>query len=442
MHVRSGSRLTRFGLSAMLVLPGLQDTARQPGPDELDTGEEGYELPPLVRPGQPYETPIAGEGFWAEVLGFRIEVEPDDRSSFSAWTTGLIWTPDVADYELVPYGALYFWRRPDEDHFFRATLVGVANELTYARSPAGWGNFEAVFGFENYTPWWDWAEAVDGERNEAEELSWGTVRGGVGIGWRKTLAPWANDNMFEAALLFEPGYFYASDGEETDASYVVPEDTAEARLHLKVRRDALLRNVLELPHQGYSVGFDAIYGHRFDWEDWGTNGENDDGEDYRLLTGYAALVTGVPGVDSERHRLLTTTYAGVGGDVDRFSAPRIGGGPQGDEYYSISRPVIPGAQLQEFFPEHYAIGILEYRYEPIFFSYLGLVASVAWLDRDRIRSTGIERQDDTLGSLGGRMSTGFFGNSRLQLEYHYNFGLVRDGDYGGHTLIFSLSGSF
>ena len=40
------------------------------------------------------------------------------------------------------------------------------------------------------------------------------------------------------------------------------------------------------------------------------------------------------------------------------------------------------------------------------------------------------------------MSTGFFGGSRLQLEYHYNAGLIRDGDYGGHTLIFSLSGSF
>jgi len=250
--------------------------------------------------------------------------------------------------------------------------------------------------------------------------------------------------MIAASLLIEPGFLYANDGENTDASYVVPEDTFEARLHLKLRRDALLRNVLELPHEGYSVGFDAIYGHRFDWEDWGTNGENSgsDGETYGLLTGYAAFVGGVPGVASERHRLLTTAYAGVGDDVDRFSSPRIGGGPQGDEYLSISRPVIPGAQLQEFFPEHYAIGIAEYRYEPIFFSYVGLVGSVAWLDRDRIRGSGIERQDDTLGSLGARMSTGFFGGSRLQLEYHYNFGLIRDGDYGGHTLVFSVSGSF
>jgi len=161
-----------------------------------------------------------------------------------------------------------------------------------------------------------------------------------------------------------------------------------------------------------------------------------------LLERSIRTLAAVPGVDSERHRLLTTTYAGAGGGLDRFSAPRVGGGPQGDEYLSISRPVIPGAQLQEFYPEHYAIAIAEYRYEPIFFSYLGLVGSVAWLDRDRIRSSGIERQDDTLGSIGGRMSTGFFGNSRLQLEYHYNFGLVRDGEFGGHTLIFSVSGSF
>lgn len=441
---RGGSRLARVGLSALLVMPGLQQFERLEGPDQPEAVEKEEDLPPLVKPGKTYETPIAGEGFWADVFGYRIEIQPDDRSSFSAWTSGLIFTPDVDEYEYVPYGALYFWRRPDDDHFLRATLVGVANELLYARSPEGWGSYETVFTFENYTPWWDWAESVDGERIDSEELLWGTIRTGVGVGWRQTAAPFANDNMISASLSIEPAYFYADAGKDTDDTYVVPEDTFETRLHLQLRRDALLRNVLELPHEGYSAGLDAVYGHRFDWDDWGHDGGESGakGKDYGLLTGYAAIVGGVPGVDSERHRLLTTAYAGVGGDVDRFSSQRLGGGPQGDEYLSISRPMIPGAQLQEFFPEHYAIGIVEYRYEPIFFSYVGLVGSIAWLDRERERSSGIEREDNTLTSIGARMSTGFFGGSRLQLEYHYNFGLIRDGEYGGQALVFSLSGSF
>lgn len=422
----------------MLFLPGLQAPSDRPG----SNGDDGLE--PLIRPGQPYATPRAGQGFWADVLGYRIEVQPKDRSSFSAWSVGMLWTADVSDYELIPYGGLYFWRRPDDDHFLRATLVGVMNELLYARSPSGWGPYETVCTIENYTPPFDWGEFVDGERNDAEELLWGSLRAGIGLGWRETVAPWANDSMLAASLLIEPGFFYADEGADTAAGFVVPEDTFDARLHLRLRWDALERNVLELPHQGHAAGIDAIYGHRLDWKDWGPNAANDgrEGADYALVTGYASLVTGVPGIPSDRHRLLSTFYAGVGTDLDRFSAPRIGGGPQGDEYLTISRPVVPGSLLQEFYPEHYAIAITEYRYEPIFFSYLGLVGSFAWLDRDRQRGGAIEREDDTLASLGARMSTGFFGHSRIQVEYHHNFGLVRDGERGGDALVFSISGSF
>ena len=151
-----------------------------------DEGEEG-ELPPLLRPGQVYETPIAGEGFWADVFGYRIEIQPNDRSSFSAWTSGLIWTPNVDDYEFVPYGALYFWRRPDDDHFFRATLVGVANELTVrALSSDGWGRLRdrprrsrtTHPGGTGPSPW---TASATSRRSSL----WGTVRTGVGVGWRQ-----------------------------------------------------------------------------------------------------------------------------------------------------------------------------------------------------------------------------------------------------------------
>ncbi len=132
-----------------------------------------------------------------------------------------------------------------------------------------------------------------------------------------------------------------------------------------MRWDALERNLLELPHRGFAAGGDLIGGYRPDWQDWGVNGSNEagDGRDYLSFSGYALAAGGVPGVASERHRLVGSLHGGAGRHLDRFTAPRIGGGPRpmGEEYGSTWRPVLPGAVIQEFYPDHYLVAVGEYR---------------------------------------------------------------------------------
>jgi hypothetical protein len=152
----------------------------------------------------------------------------------------------------------------------------------------------------------------------------------------------------------------------------------------------------------------------------------------------------VPLIDSERHRLLGSVHAGAGDGTDRFSAPRIGGGPdpRGEEYGLVARPLLPGAALGEFFPRHYFLAYAGYRYEPLFFLFLDAGVTVGWLDRDRRTPAGIERQDGWLTAVGARLSSGFYGHTRFQLLYGYNFDVVRDGEEGGFELAFHVTGWF
>ena len=75
----------------------------------------------------------------------------------------------------------------------------------------------------------------------------------------------------------------------------------------------------------------------------------------------------------------------------------------------------------------------EYRYELFFFTYLSARGSVQWLDRDRLElDNEIHRGDDTLTSLGARLTTGFLFKTRLQFDYNYNFDVIRDDQRGGN----------
>lgn len=58
-------------------------------------------------------------------------------------------------------------------------------------------------------------------------------------------------------------------------------------------------------------------------------------------------------MDSERHRLIASAYAGLGKDLDRFSAFRFAGRPDASEWEAISRPDLPGAAFDEFFSRSY-----------------------------------------------------------------------------------------
>jgi hypothetical protein len=99
--------------------------------------------------------------------------------------------------------------------------------------------------------------------------------------------------------------------------------------------------------------------------------------------------------------------------------------------------------VQEFRPDWYWIATAAYRWEPVFFLFLGLDATLARLERERRGDADtIEWEDAWLTALGARASTGFFGRSRLQLLYAHNFDVIRDGTPGGHALTIQVSKRF
>jgi hypothetical protein len=438
--VSGGSRIAALFILLCLATPAASEELRTLDPSSPD-----------------YRTPRAGEGFRTKIFGRDVEVPTRDRRSTSAWDVGIAaWVPWPDTRALSPFGSVYLFRRPDTDQFFRGTLVLLYDDLIYGRALTEGSPFELVLGFENYTIPSDQSEYVDGEKIDHEGVTWGFVRGAVGLGYRRQLQagfaprfaeavdPQAPDNMFSLSATFEPKYLYFKEGKDVTSDFTSPENGVELAGRLQLRMDALERNLLDLAHSGVAGGIDALQGWRPSWEDWGRDQREQagDGKAPRRLAAYGVLAGGVPGL-SERHRLIGYGYAGLGGNLDRFSAPRVGGGPSGDELLALSRPLVPGATLQEYYPDHYAIGIAEYRYELFFFTYLSARASVAALDRDRLNSGAIHRENNVLGSVGGRITSGFLFSSRIQIDYNYNFDVIRDdNDRGNSEIVFHVSRSF
>ncbi len=420
-------------------------------------GARGVNDETLQTDGGRYQTPLFGQGFRGNVFGREVTVAPFNTRSISSWDLGIdLAEPPPQDSELLPVGSLYFWRHPDSAHLLRAEVSGVYDDIFWARrlavetskKPLPPGGFEAVLTFNNFTLPLARAELVDGRALKSEELLWGYARAGLGVGYRRQVRPGNQDNMFAAGLMFEPGFLFFDRGPDTAGAFSVPENTLELRAHLQVRLDALKRNILKLAHDGYAAGADLVYGHRTDWRDWGTDGAEKaaHGRNYLSFAGYFLKAGDVPwATGSSRQRLIASLNGGVGYHLDRFSAPRVGGGPDplGEEYGSTWIPVLPGASIWEFFPHHYIIFTGEYRFEPVFFTYLGLDAAAGWLDRLRNQNTGggPVTKNDVMSSVGTRITTGFFFNTRLQIAYNYNFSVVRKGSYGGHELLIQLSGN-
>ena len=50
---------------------------------------------------------------------------------------------------------------------------------------------------------------------------------------------------------------------------------------------------------------------------------------YLQGSAYALMATGLPFIESDKHRLLTSIHGGIGKDLDRFSAFRLAGRPLG-----------------------------------------------------------------------------------------------------------------
>ena len=248
--------------------------------------------------------------------------------------------------------------------------------------PPGVPRFSLVLTLDSLTLPWARSEYVDGIRIAAGEVKWNQARAGAGLAWRMPLPPGECDNGLDAALTYEPGGLWFSRGSDTAPGYAVPRDTYEGRLHLRLRADALERNLLEMPHRGFAAGLDGLAGWRSRWDPWGfpaaleTGGRN-----WQAVSGFAyAAFAPAPGL-SERHRLVASLHAGTGSDLDRFSAFRLGGGSTWGDFETLSRVVLPGAGVDEFYSSRYAIADLEYRYEALFFLYLQVRGTLAWADR-------------------------------------------------------------
>ncbi|MGE0142814.1 MAG: hypothetical protein AB7I19_06080 [Planctomycetota bacterium] len=398
----------------------------------------------------PYRTPRAGEAVKSTLFGEPFELAERDRSTVLAIDATVHFTPDVSDNsaQLLPY--LYYWDRPrDGSHWLRAVVGGIYNDVEWATPFESGSSAEWALGFTSYSPLGATAEFIDGRLDRAEELHWGFVRARAGVGFRKSIGPGEVDNVHALDLFLEPGYLYFGRGDRTASAFDMPDSTLETRVRLSWRYDAVRRNLIERAHEGHAFGADVVYGRREDWSSWGLAGGSgiDDGKggrDYAFATAYALLAAPSPFTDSERHRLVTTAHIGFGDGIDRFSAPRIGGGPdtRSEEVGSIARPVLPGSAVEEFFPTSYALTSISYRYELSFFAYLEAGATFGVLDRDRQEGAVRVRRDDTFEAVHLLLTSGFLGQSRLQLGYAYDFDVVRDGEDGGHAFSLRVTKTF
>ncbi len=441
---RTGGLAFAFSLGAALQLPAQAPgpAPTTPPPRDLDAATE------------PWRTVRSGEGFRATVFGEPRTIAARDRRSVSAWTAGVAMAPHADESAAWPFGSLYFWnhelQRDTSTQLLRAVIAGAYNELLFRQGAATPGGGEWLATFSSYTPPWSSGELIDGELPDQEKVHWGYLRPGVGFAFpsMRELLGAEQDNLLASMFVVEPGLLYFGRADRTAGTFALPDSTFELRARWHLRVDALERNLLELPHRGFAAGADAIYGNRAQWDTWGLPGtethDGHSGRDYATVAGYLFAIGDVPGARDDRWRLCASLHAGAGDSVDRFSATRVGGGPdlRGEEWDTSARPLLPGSAVGEFYPDRYAVGSLSLRRELTFFTFVDFGATVATLDRDRETTAGRMRECDTLTAVQTRLTTGFLGNTRLLVDYAYGFDVVRAGERGGHEIVVQVSGRF
>jgi hypothetical protein len=404
---------------------------------------------------EPYHAPLAGVGFTTTVFGHEAVVPARDRTNLTAINLGIYGIPDYPGEKVAGFGAIYLWRNLDDGKTrFRGIMNGVYNDVRYAATPAFLGGAEMVLTFNNFTVPVAQSEYVEGIEID-DPLYWYQAQLGAGLGYATNIAPGHQDNIAEVSLTYEPGFLVFRSAANSVPGFSVPRNVYEGRVHLRMRADAMTRNVMELAHRGLSGGMDVVYGNRPGWENWGGTpafGISGGASHRNWLTAsaYAVAAGGVPFVQDEHHRLIARLHAGVGSHVDRFSGLRVSGGPGGDEAESLSRPLLEGAAFNEYFTDAYAISNLEYRYEVLFFLYLHFRGDVAFVDRYRFTTpstTGPASYEfDMIPSVTTGLTTGFIWNSELEVYYTHNFGILRDingnPSFGGDAVVVSWSREF
>ena len=395
-----------------------------------------------------YHTPLAGRPYRATVFGRDVEIEPRDRgTTFALNVGGAYFNIQKGDTSATPifagYGKFYFAQRR-----FRLVTSVFVNSFDYAED---FGGPESLFHFENFTIPFGTEEVIDGRSREETRLVWGDVNAWLGAGYRWRISPGEVDNDVRLGAYYTIGYEYHDRTDDTPPTERVATDTFRHGIRLVLRVDAIMRNLLELPHYGFACGADYELTRRDRWRDHGEPTvrivDGDETRDYQKVSAYAVLAFGVPFL-SERHRLVAQVHAGYSkhDTVDRYSAFRLGGGPIPTESADLARAPFPGAGFNQYPVEDYLYVTLEYRFEVMFFLYLHLrgtvgIAKAPTLDTgrtvDRLR---FQRREGY--ALTVAITSGFVWESQVYVEYDYDITGGLRGGIGGSTVLVLWSKSF
>jgi hypothetical protein len=378
-----------------------------------------------------YKTPHAGEAAVGTIFGREVRAPNRNRGRITYLNAGAVLLPDGPDgLGFGPAGGAYFWRAPEEgESRLRAVVAGIANELRWDLAVSENKVVAVVTSFDSLSPPWARSAYVQGERQLSGELEWYQARLGIGLAAHSRIGPGAIDNALDVALTLETGNLWFDEGDRTDPTFVLPTNTFEYRGHLRVRADAFVRNIVELPHRGWSAGADGTWGRRVKWEPWGlpSEGLETGGASWLAASAFAVAATGLPGL-SERHRLVGMVHAGAGSDLDRFSAFCLGSGSTWGDFETLSRVLLPAAGVDEIATSRYATVDLEYRFEPIFFLYLQLRGTLAWADVPVRTGAGAETRTGSFPAVSAGFTTGLPWNLSMEFLGSWNFGLENTVD--------------
>ena len=393
-----------------------------------------------VRVNNSHHTPMAGEAYTNTFLGRTINIPARQRENILSLSLGAtFYDPEVGGNLGLPIAALY-WRHRWQNWWTRDVIGLFVNEMDVARS---FGRFQLLGHFENNTVPFADTEIKDGQEVKSSSVIWGTASGWLGAGIRIPVAPYQADNDLRFQLFYHAGYFYNMRTNDTGSNVRLPPDTFIHGLRLRARYDGFRRNFMELPHEGWAAGGDVDLTRRDNWSD-STFGDllfkRNETRDYLKFSGYVIGAMGIPSL-SERHRFVGYLHGGVSpmGKLDRFTAFRAGGGPFPNETDDLYRLPYPGALFNNFPVSDYVVGTLEYRLELLFFMYLHLRGTFAY-GANRPDYSGSDGLRLRLASTDGEafsagLTTGFFYNSQLYLEYSYDTKLLRNGTSGNSFMI-------
>ncbi|MFN7989564.1 MAG: hypothetical protein U0529_18960 [Thermoanaerobaculia bacterium] len=378
-----------------------------------------------------YKAPHAGDVAVGTIFGNEVRAPQRDRTKITYLNLGAVLLVDGPDgLGFGPAGGAYFWRAPENgESRLRAVIAGIANEIRYDLPVSENRALAVVASLDSLTPPWARSEYVQGERLQAQELEWYQARIGVGLAGHGRIGPGAIDNALDVALTIETGNLWFNSGSHTDPTFVVPTDTFEHRGHLRVRADALVRSVLELPFRGWSFGADGVWGRRTKWDPWGlpSEGLETGGASWLAGSAFAYAATGIPGL-SERHTLVACAHAGTGSDLDRFSDFRLGSGSTWGDFETLSHLVLPAAGVDEIATARYATVDLEYRYTPVFFLDLQLRGTLAWADVPVHGAAGTVTRTEAFPAVTVGFTSGLPWNLAMEFAASRNFGLAKTVD--------------